>query len=272
MVMICTAKHFLANFWQCWFPVFDSQMTLWSDLMHFLGDKLFDIALALFGTWLGYFLARRHLEHFVSELVKKMDAKYLDLNRQIAFHKAVGAMVQELPNFHIRSTGFSSHVATAVSEFTRWSATIDPTHTPEKSMELVGKEAYTLAADMVAKDLGFREEEPEPNFEWVVGVEGLPAAGWKVEEAPDLSIYDWNTGIPVQRYALMQETARTDTSILYSWKWSTKDVPCGVYVGVTNYKIGGTPVFGCTVQDRVKVFYKRENGKIIKSNEIIPWN
>jgi uncharacterized membrane protein YsdA (DUF1294 family) len=69
-------------------------------LEHLFGEKLFDIALALLGTWLGYLLAKRHLEHFVSSIVEKMNTKYLDLNRQIAFHKAVGAMLPELPNFY----------------------------------------------------------------------------------------------------------------------------------------------------------------------------
>lgn len=242
-------------------------------LGHLFVEKWFDIVLALFGTWLGYLLARRHLEHFISSIVEKTDAKYLDLSRQIAFHKAVGAMLPELPNFHVRQTsGFSSHVATAVAEFTRWSAAIDPTHTPEKSMELVGKEAYILAAGLIEKDMGFREEEPAPNYEWTVGIGGLPAAGWEVTDAPDLSIYDWNTGIMVHPYALMKETARTATSIHYSWKWSMKDVPCGVYVGSVNYTIGGKPVIGNAVGERLKIFLKRENGRVRKSFEIIPWD
>ena len=124
-----------------------------------LAEKWFDVVLALIGTLFGYWLAKRHLEHFVSGIVEKMDAKYLDLNRNIAFHKAVGLMLPELPNFHVRqSTGFSSEVATAVAAFTSWSTAVDPTHTPEKSMELVGKEAYTLAAGLIEKDLGFKEE------------------------------------------------------------------------------------------------------------------
>jgi hypothetical protein len=201
-----------------------------------------------------------------------MNAKYLDLNRQIAFHKAVGAMLPELPNFHVRqSTGFSSDVATAVAAFTSWSTALDPTHTPEKSMELVGTEAYTLAAGLIEKGIGFKEEEPAPNYEWMVGVDGLPA-GWEVTDAPDLSIYDWNTGIAVEKYALMKETERTVTSILYSWKWSTKNVPCGVYVGVVNYTIGGKPVIGNTVGERLKLFLKRENGRIRKTFETIPWD
>jgi hypothetical protein len=182
-------------------------------------------------------------------------------------------MLPELPNFHVRqSTGFSSDVATAVAAFTSWSTALDPTHTPAKSMELVGKEAYTLAAGLIEKDMGFKEEEPAPNYEWTIGVGGLPAAGWEVEDAPDLSIYDWNTGIMVHPYALMKETARTATSVHYSWKWSMKDVPCGVYVGTVNYTIGGKPVIGNAVGERLKIFLKLENGRIRKSFETIPWD
>jgi hypothetical protein len=243
-------------------------------LAHLFGEKLFDIALALFGTWLGYLLAKRHLEHFISSIVEKTDAKYLDLNRQIAFHKAVGAMLPELSNFHIRqSTGFSSDVATAVAEFTRWSVALDATHTPAKSMELVGNEAHILAAGLIEKDMGFMEKEPAPNYEWMIGVVNLPTAGWEVTDAPCLTIYDWNTGIMVHPYALMKETARSATSIQYSWKWSMKDVPCGVYVGVVNYTIGGKPVVGNAVGKRLKIFLKRENEtQIRKSFETIPWD
>lgn len=242
-------------------------------LLHLLVEKWFDIVLAFVGTLFGYWLAKKHLEHFVTKIVKQMEAKHLDINRNIAFHKAVGLMLPELPNFHLRqSTGFSSDVATAVAAFTSWSVALDPAHTPEKSMELVGKEAYTLAAGLIKKDMGFKEEDPAPNYEWIVGVNGLPAAGWGVEDAPDLSIYDWNTGIMVHPYALMKETARTATSIMYSWKWSMKDVPCGVYVGTVNYTIGGQPVIGNSVGDRLRIFLKRENGRIRKSFETIPWD
>ncbi|HSZ62814.1 MAG TPA: hypothetical protein VK828_13510 [Terriglobales bacterium] len=85
-------------------------------------------------------------------------------------------------------------------------------------MELVGKEAYTLAAGLIEKDLGFKEKEPPPNYEWTIMVGDLPAAGWEVEDAPDLSIHDWNTGVLVHPYALMKETVRTATSIHYSSK------------------------------------------------------
>ncbi|MGA7136435.1 MAG: hypothetical protein WBZ14_02075 [Terriglobales bacterium] len=241
-------------------------------LGRFFADKLFDVVLAFAGTIFGYWLAKRHLEHFVNSIVERMDAKYLDLNCQIAFHKAVGAMLPELPNFYVRpAAGFSSDVATAVAEFTRWSAALDPTHTPEKSMELVGKEAHILAAGLIAKDIGFREEAPTPNYEWTVMVGGLPA-GWEVQEVPDLSIYNWGTGNPVHQHALMEETERTATSIKYSWKWSMKDTPSGVYVGVVNYQIGGNLVTGSIVGERLKVFFKRENGTMVKAHENIPWD
>ncbi len=248
-------------------------MLVANHLLHLLAEKWFDIVLAFAGTMFGYWIAKRHIEHFVSNIVKQMEAKHLDINRNIAFHNAVGLMLAELPNFHLRqSTGFSSGVATALAAFTSWSTAIDPAHTPEKSMELVGKEAYTLAAGLIAKDIGFKEEEPAPNYEWMIGVEGLPAAGWEVEAVPDLSISDWNTGIMVHPYALMKETGRTATSIHYTWKWSTKDVPCGVYVGTVNYTIGGKPVIGNSVGKRLKIFLKRENdGTIRKIFETIPW-
>jgi hypothetical protein len=92
-------------------------------------------------------------------IVKTLDTKYLNLFRERSFHRAVSAMLPELPDFHLRKTNtFSTQTADAISEFTHWSAALDPTHTPEKSMELVGKEAYTLAAKLIAKDMGFKEE------------------------------------------------------------------------------------------------------------------
>ena len=240
-------------------------------LGHFLLDKLFDIVLALLGTWLGYQLAKRHLEHFVSGIVARMDAKYLDLNRQTAFRKAVAAMLPELPRFYLRPTStFSTGVATALGEFTSWSQAVDPAHTPEKTLELVTKEANMLAAGLIKKDLGFREEKPTPNYEWGIGIGGLPV-GWAVEVPADLSIYDWNTGAAVYRHATMKETARTADSIEFKWVWDRKDVPCGVYVGVVNFKVGGKLVVGSPVGERVRIFYKRENNQIIKMHETIPW-
>jgi hypothetical protein len=243
-------------------------------LLRLFSEKLFDIALALFGTLLGYWLAKRHIEHLMAGIVKTLDTKYLNLFRERAFHRAVSAMLPELPDFHLRKTNaFSTQTADAVSEFTHYSAALDPTHTAEKSMELVGKEAYTLAAKLIAKDMGFKEEASTGNYEWIVGIGNLPAAGWEIEEKPDLSIYDWNTGVAVQRYALMEETVRTATTIRYSWKWNMKDVPCGMYVGVVNYMVAGhPPVIGNTVGERVKIFLARENGKISKKHETTPWD
>jgi hypothetical protein len=242
-------------------------------LMQLLAEKWFDIVLALFGTWLGYLLARRHIEHLMSGIVKTLDTKYLNLSRERAFHKAVSAMLPELPNFHLRPNTFSPQTADAISEFTHWSVALDPAHTPEKSMELVGTEAQTLAAKLIEKDMGFREEKSAGTFEWMIGIGNLPATGWEFAEAPDLSIYDWNSGVAVQRYALMQEKERTATSILYNWKWNMKDVPCGVYVGVVNYMIAGQqPVIGCTVAERQRIFFERENGKLVKKHETVPWD
>lgn len=243
-----------------------------SPLEHLLAEKLFDIILALFGTLLGYWLAKKHLEHFVSGIVQRMDDKYLDLNRQIAFRKAVAAMLPELPQFYLRPTStFSTYVATALGEFTSWSAAIDKDHTPEKSIEMVRKEAYTLAAGLIKKDLGFKEEQSTPNYEWIIEIAGLPV-GWTIDEVPDLSIYDWNTGIPVRRHATMLEVARTPTSVRFSWKWDLKDVPCSVYVGTVNFKIGEMLKIGSPVNDRVRVFLKRENDQIIKMHETFSWD
>jgi hypothetical protein len=119
-------------------------------LLRLFSEKLSDIALALFGTLLGYWLAKRHIEHLMAGIVKTLDTKYLNLFRERAFHRAVSAMLPELPDFHLRQTNtFSTQTADAVSEFTHYSTALDPTHTPEKSMEVVGKEAYTLAAKLI---------------------------------------------------------------------------------------------------------------------------
>jgi hypothetical protein len=254
---------------------FSSHVTfVGSHLMPLLADKLFDIGLALVGTLLGYWLAKRHIEDLMAGIVTTLNTKYLNIFRERAFHKAVSTMLPELPDFHLRRTNaFSTQTADAVSEFTSYSVALDPTHTPDKSMEMVGKEAYTLAAKLIAKGMGFKEEASAGNYEWIVAIGGLPAAGWAVKDAPDLSIYDWNTGIPAERYAPMEEAERTDTSIRYSWKWNMKDVPCGTYVGVVNYAIEGhNPVIGNTVGERVRIFLARENGKVIKKHETVPWD
>ena len=51
------------------------QATAW--LGQRLAEKWSDVVLALLGTLFGYWLAKRHLEHFVSGIVEKTDAKYL---------------------------------------------------------------------------------------------------------------------------------------------------------------------------------------------------
>lgn len=238
-------------------------------------EKWFDILLALAGTWLGYLLAKRHIEHFISGVVERLDATYLDLNRQVAFRKAVAAMLPELPQFYVRPTNtFSSQVASAIGEFTHWSSALDPTHTPEKSVALVGKEAYELAAKLIAKDMGFKEAVPVPNYEWQIEIGELPV-GWIVEEPPDLSIYEWNTGAAVYRHALMRETKRTTSSVQYSWMWDMKDVPCGLYVGLANFMIGGTANMVKTaapVGDRLRIFLKREGEQVTKAHEKISWD
>jgi hypothetical protein len=244
---------------------------LLSALGRLFAEKWFDIVLALAGTWLGYLLAKRHIEHFISGVVERLDTKYLDLNRQVAFRKAVAAMLPELPRFYVRPTDvFSSHVATAVGEFTSWSTALDPTHTPEKSMELVGKEAYILAAKLIEKDMGFREAASVPSYAWEIAIGGLPV-GWKVEESPDISIFDWEKGTPVYRHALMEEVERTANSISYRWRWDITHVPCGVYVGVVNFKIAGKTTTAGTVGDRVRIFLSRENGLLSKAHENVPW-
>jgi hypothetical protein len=249
------------------------QATAW--LGQRLAEKWFDVALALIGTLFGYWLAKTHLEHFVSGIVKEMDAKYLDLNRQMAFRRAVTAMLPELPQFYMRpASTFSPQVAAALGDFTSWSTAIDPTHTPEKSMELVGKEAYTSAAEMIQRDMGFKEAVSIPHYEWQIGISPLPI-GWTVEEAPDLTIFNWDTGAAVYRHALMKETARTATSIQFSLTWDVLDVPCGLYVGVVNFTIGGAAEIqetASTLGERVRIFVKRENSQIVKTHENIPWD
>jgi hypothetical protein len=178
-------------------------------IARFLGEKSFDVLLALLGTVLGYLLAKRHLEHFVTEIAEKMDSKYLNLNSQMAFRRAVAEMLPELPQFYMRPTGaFSSKVAVALGDYTSWATAIDPSHTPEKSMELVGTEAYKAAAGLIQKDLGFREAVPIPDYEWEVGVDKLPV-GWTVEEPADLTIFNWDTGVAMYRHATMKEAGRT---------------------------------------------------------------
>jgi hypothetical protein len=140
-------------------------------------------------------------------------------------------------------------------------------------MEMVGKEAYELAAQLIEKDMGFKEAVAIPNYEWEVGIGGL-LAGWVIEEQPDLSIYNWDTGDVVYRHALMREKNRTATSVQYGWMWDMTRVPCGLYIGVVNFKVGGTVKItetAKTVGNRLKIFLKRERGQLIKDHEEVPW-
>lgn len=130
-----------------------------------------------------------------------------------------------------------------------------------------------VLALLIQKDMGFKEAVSIPNYEWQIQITGL-SIGWTVEEAADLTIYNWDTGAAVYRHALMKETERTATSIRYSWMWDINDVPCGVYVGVVNFTIGGTPRIQNTaspVGKRLRIFLKLENGQIVKTHEEIPW-
>jgi hypothetical protein len=247
-----------------------------ASLGELLAEKWLDVVLAVLGTLFGYWLAKLHLEHFVSGIVKKMDAKYLNLNREMAFHRAVNAMLPELPQFYLRpSKTLSPEVAGALAEFTSWSTAIDATHTDQKSMELVVKETSTLAAKLVEKDMGFKEEASVPKYKWEIEIAKPSDA--KMDETPDLTIYNWDTGLPVVQHALMKETARTTTSIRYSWMWDIKDVQCGLYVAVVNFTIGGTANTAKmqhtakAVGERIRIFLKLENGQVVKAQENIRW-
>jgi hypothetical protein len=240
-------------------------------------EKWFDVLLAAAGTRLGYWWAKKHLEHFVrefiTEIVKKLDAKYLELNQKLAFQRAVTAMMPELPDFYLRpSNTLSPQVATAIGDFTHWSAAIDPAHTPEESMKLVGTQAYTEAAAMIEKDMGFKEPPSVPNYTWEIEIP--LALGVTVDEKPDLTIFNWDTGVPAYRHARMEETKRTPTLVRYSWKWDTLKVDCGVYVGVVNFDLGGAVKIQETalcLDKRVRIFMTREKNHLVKSNESIPW-
>ena len=137
--------------------------------------------------------------------------------------------------------------------------------------ELIAKEAYTLAAGLIEKDLGFKEAPSTPNYEWRIDIGGLPI-GWTVDEPADLSIYNWDTGAPVYRHARMEETARTATSIRYSWKWDMKNVLCGRYVGIVNFKAAAQLHTGLTIGDRLRVFLERKGNHVSKNFETIPWD
>jgi hypothetical protein len=238
-------------------------------------EKWFDVVLALFGTRLGYWWAKKHLEHFIREdIVKKLDAKYLEMNKRLAFDKAVTAMIPELPDFYLRPTRtLSTSTASALGDYTQWATAIDPEHTAEKSMKLVGDAAWIQAELMVGKDMGFREAVSVPNYESLVGIDKLPV-GWTLTEEPTLTIYNWETGEAMYRHARMEEKERTADSVWYSWMWDIQRVPCGLYVGVTNYTLGGTAKGQHTARSlgkRLRVFLTRENGQIWKSHQEVDW-
>jgi hypothetical protein len=251
---------------------FAYQATVWVGRL--LAEKLFDVVLAGLGTWLGYWLARRHLEHFIRKIVKEMDDKYLDVNKKLAFQNAVTAMIPELPQFYLRPTRtFSPSVAGALGDFTHWATAIDPKHTPEESMKLVGTEAYKQSEAMIEKGMGFREAVSVPNYEWELGIGSLPI-GWTVDEVPALTIYNWDTGAAVYRHAPMEEKWRTPDSIRYSWKWDMLHVPCGLYVGVVNFTMGGSVKIQETayrLDRRVRIFLELDNTHLVKSHESVPW-
>jgi hypothetical protein len=72
----------------------------------------------------------------------------------------------------------------------------------------------------------------------------------------------------------MREKNRTATSVQYGWMWDMTRVPCGLYIGVVNFKVGGTVKItetAKTVGNRLKIFLKRERGQLIKDHEEVPW-
>jgi len=238
-------------------------------------EKWFDVLLAAAGTWFGYLIARKHLEHFMrDDVVKKLDAKYLEMNKRLAFQNAVTLMIPELPQFYLRPTRtFSPPVASALGDYTHWATTIDPAHTPEKTMELVATEAWKQSEAMIEKGMGFREAVSVPNYDWQLLMSPLPA-GWTVEETPALTIFNWETGAAVHRHAEMEEKDRTATSISYSWKWDMLHVPCGLYVGVVNFTLGGSIDIQQTaylLNQRVRIFMAVQNNHLVKSHKNIPW-
>jgi hypothetical protein len=85
----------------------------------------------------------------------------------------------------------------------------------------------------------------------------VTSSSYSVPSDSATRIYNWDTGAAVYRHALMKETARTATSIQYSWMWDMLDVPCGLYVGVANFTIGGTVKIqetASTLKERVRIF------------------
>ncbi|MGC2330290.1 MAG: hypothetical protein WA581_02455 [Candidatus Acidiferrales bacterium] len=242
------------------------------DRLLFFYSTLIAVVLMLVGVILGYFLAKRHLEHYISKTATAMSRAYLDVGRQVAFHRAVGLMLPELPGFKLRSNAtFSPQVAAAVGEFGAWSTALDAQHTDEKSMELVGREAWALAAKMTQKDLGFKEETPDPEtyFRWELGM-AVPDEAL-VKEVPDLTILNWETGLPVEHHVRMTKEPSSH-GLLYVYKWNTTWVPCGVYVGLVNFVVGEQIETAMIVGERVRLFIEVKNGHSAKANEKLPWD
>ncbi len=77
-----------------------------------------------------------------------------------------------------------------------------------------------------------------------------------------------------QPFIFFSESKRTTTSVHYSWMWNMKDVPCGLFVGVVNFTLGGIPKIvktGGLVGDRVKIFFKRDGQELTKTHENVSW-
>jgi hypothetical protein len=238
----------------------------------FLYSTLIAIGLMIVGVIVGYFLAKWHLEHYIAKTATAMSRAYLEVGRQVAFHKAVALMVPELPGFKIRSNAtLSPQVAASVGEFGAWSTALDVQHTAEKSMELVGKEAYALAAKMTQKDLGFKEETPDPetHYQWILDM-AVPDEAL-IKEVPDLTILNWETGLPVEHHARMTKEPSSQ-GLRYVYRWDTTWVPCGVYVGLVNFVVGEKMETAMILGERVRLFIEVKDGHSAKANESLTWD
>ena len=52
------------------------------------------------------------------------------------------------------------------------------------------------------------------------------------------------------------------------------EVQCGLYVGVVNFRLGGTVKIEETasvLENRVRIFFRRENRHLVKAHEKVPW-
>jgi hypothetical protein len=235
----------------------------------FLYSTLIAIVLAV----LFYWLAKRHLEHYINKTATAMSRAYLEVGREVAFRKAVGLILPELPGFTLRSNAtFSPQVAASIGEFGSWSTALDAQHTPEKSMELVRAEAYTLAGKLIGKDLGFREQVPDPetHYQWILDMSRVPDEAL-VKEVPDLTILNWETGIPVEHHIRMTKEPSSH-GLQYVYRWNTTWVPCGVYVGIVNLVVGPKIETAMILGERVRLFIEVKDGYSAKANENLPWD